>query len=158
MSLALPQDNLALPTGRPSQSWQRFFQNLASRVGDVTEYSLGSDPAAGGISPSSGAFVAAGATARYQKINGWVYWQVVVNVTDNGTGAGSITIPMPVPSFASVVGSGRNLNTSKMLQCTGFLPRPTGQRGVSVAVYNYDGTYPMGTSGILELQMIYEVT
>lgn len=160
--IGFPQDNILAPTGRIAQSWQRFFQALLSRVGDFTVLpDLGVFPAVtNGLVPGSGGFVSGSATTQYQLINGWVYWQVTIDITDNGTAGISISVPLPISTFSIIVGTGRNLNTGEMLQCTGFVPRPTGRPYVSIAVYKYDGTYPLGaaTSGNLELQIVYRVS
>jgi hypothetical protein len=61
-------------------------------------------------------------------------------ITSNGTGSGAIIISMPFTVTGAFILSGRGAGVSgKMLQ--GYV-----SNGSSLAVYNYDGSYP-GANG-----------
>lgn len=140
MSVPIPQDNLVLPTGKISQSWQRFLTLLRSQIGDVAVYT----PT---VFPTTGAITTASARARYKVIGDEVVLNGSVTITNNGTGAGTLFVTLPtaihLPREQTVgscmQGSGTPLVAFLGDQIGGFPFNPSYQ---ALAIQTTAGAYP----------------
>lgn len=96
------------------------------------------------VTPAAGAITLVGAhTFNYHRSDGWIDWTASIAITTNGTGAGNITITLPVASHANsrAIGAGREDNlTGKMLNVV--------SNGATASIFYYDNTYP-GANGCL---------
>lgn len=149
---AFPQDNPILPTGRLSQSWQRYLQTIQSQVKDVVAYT----PL---VSSTVGTIVSAIASARYQQIGKQVFLSGSVQVTGNGTGAGALLVTLPGGLYSPYQPAGSGTQSgAKAMQIT--LDGPLGPPGntvlTEVSITNTDGTYPtVGPTTLFSI--VYEV-
>lgn len=144
MSVPIPQDNLVLPTGRISQSWQRFLTLLRSQIEDAQTY-------VPTVFATTGTITTVEARARYQKIGNQIVLNGYVSVTDNGTGAGALFVRLPtavaLPSEQTAGSCIQLFGTAadKLMQLSlgdqvgGFPFNPSYQ---SMVIKNADGTYP----------------
>lgn len=106
------------------------------------------------LTPASGSITAYTATGVYKKINNLVFVTLNAAVTNNGTGAGHITMSLPFTSSATggAPGCGReNSVTGNMLQCIVY------NSSAVLYVFKYDSTYPAGTGYSLFLSIVYSV-
>jgi hypothetical protein len=152
--IAYPQDAPISGTeSRFSKSWQRFLLALRNQVGDSTPFT----PV---VSSKTGALSSASATSIYQKIGDQVCWSVSVNITNNGTGSNAIVVTLPITTYGIINGCGVHTNSGLMLLCQDSFPRPVGAPATAIAIYRYDGSYPLGTdtSGVLHLHVVYQIT
>lgn len=101
--------------------------------------------------PASGAFNTATATVRWNQIGKRVFFAAKVTITTNGTGAGSVQVPLPVAANTAMsqIAAGRADSVSgKLLQ--GKIS------GSTLYIYNYDNTYPGANGETLNVTGIYE--
>lgn len=108
--------------GNTPYGWQSYASTITSEVGTITS--------------ANGMF-------KYKQVNKTVHWSLVVNIVDNGTGAGSViaTLPFACESGNDFIACGRETSsTGKMLQ--GLITSGTSV----IRIYNYDNTYP-GANG-----------
>lgn len=93
------------------------------------------------VAPTAGAFGALGAISlNYHRSDGILEYDLSFGLTTNGTGAGVINFTIPVVSFETHIGNGREvLVTGKTLSVS------HNSAGVG-SIVNYDNTYP-GASG-----------
>lgn len=85
--------------------------------------------------------------SKYKLRRKEVSFELAFTVTNNNTGASSLTASMPIACVSHVVGNGRNVTNGKMLQVTadpiGSTANPDGKL---MSMFVYDNTYP-GQSG-----------
>ncbi len=104
------------------------------------------------VSAQSGGFGGVSATGRYIKRYQRVTCSISVVVTTNGTAAGAVFVKLPFAARVSTACAGRASGVSgKALQ--GFVSGGSD----SVAIYNYDGSYPSVNGEVLVLNLDYEV-
>jgi len=104
------------------------------------------------VTSGSGSLTSYTASGYYTKVGRHVHATIVISITNNGTGAGSIaaTLPFTAASGPLWVGSGReNASTGNMLQ--GILA----SGGSAVTILAYNNTYPGGTGAQLVLTISY---
>lgn len=102
------------------------------------------------ITANAGAFTTVAATGKYVQIGKTVTVQIVINITTNGTAANFVIATLPVNQVGVFPYYGRANNVSgKMLQ--GIFAA-----GGSIAIFNYDGTYPGADGEILYIAGTYE--
>jgi hypothetical protein len=103
------------------------------------------------LSAFSGNFTSATVSGLYQISGNTVILDLQVVITTNGTAAGAVFVSLPRTSKSFLVGTGRANNVSgKMLQAV------TGTGGSTVAIYNYDGSYPGQDGEVLLVSGTYE--
>lgn len=100
--------------------------------------------------PGSGAFTTASASVRYTQNAGRVHFTATVSITNNGTGAGYVRVPLPWTPLNATGASGLEGNsTVKALSCSvntdGFL-----------YLWYYDATYPGASGANLRVSGNYE--
>lgn len=106
------------------------------------------------VTSGSGSLTSYTASGYYTKVGRHVHATIVISITNNGTGAGSIaaTLPFTAASGPLWVGSGReNAATGNMLQ--GILA----SGGSAVTILAYNNTYPGGTGAQIVLTISYFV-
>ena len=81
----------------------------------------------------------------------WQAWHVLITMTNNGTGSGTLTVALPVQAVTVTSFSGRNPTSGKMLQ--GAVSAGTS----TLNIRNYDGTYPVATGETPFMSGSYEV-
>ena len=99
---------------------------------------------------TSGSITSFTSTGGYTKVGTIVSFVLTVNITNNGTGAGAISITLPIPAAGGGVACGReNGVTGAMLQ---------GKMGGSnMTVWTYHNQYPGVTGGNLIISGTYVV-
>ena len=103
------------------------------------------------ITAQSGTIAAYTATGKYKVQDLTVYYQIEINISNNGTGAGAVisSLPIFVP-LLSGVGNGREiLLTGKSLTVTQIALATT------MSILNYDNTYPAASGCRLILNGSY---
>jgi hypothetical protein len=152
MTIPIPQDNLVLPTGRISQSWQRFLALL--RINDTVQYTPR-------VFASSGTITTAESQGRYQKVGSQIILHGFVKVTNNGTGAGTLFLVLPTGVGTVVMptpGTGAQGVKPIVVTMSGdppVFPFPTIY--TYLAFNNTDGTYPT-VNQIIYFSITYEVS
>jgi predicted S18 family serine protease len=107
------------------------------------------------LAPGSGTFTTASATGRYLQIGKFIFVQLTITITTNGTGATNVAATLPFMS-ASDTGShhvipGKAVGLSgKMVQ--GFIFANSS----AVIIHNYDNTYPGASGEVLVVSGWYE--
>lgn len=93
------------------------------------------------VTAGSGTFTSASATGSYTKVGNAVHWRSTITITTNNTAATNVQITLPFTAASANVSGGRQTTSGKMLQgiCNAA--------AASVAIVNYDNTYP-GASGV----------
>jgi hypothetical protein len=90
--------------------------------------------------------------ARYAQVGKVVYIAAQIIITTNGTGAGVITVTLPLAIKQNGIAlAGKNSASGKALVGYG------GQSAASFFVTNYDGTYPGADGADLTMLGFYEV-
>ena len=150
----LPDDKVPSKGLKPfgimlNKLWQQLFQALLSILGAATVYT----PV---VMAASGTFTTVSATGRYRIIGKLVFIQITVTITTNGTAAGDVIATLPfasvnVASAAHVLAGRANAVSGKMLQ--GIINTNSG----TVAIFNYDNTYPGASGETLVLSGFYEI-
>jgi hypothetical protein len=105
------------------------------------------------VAASSGALASYSATGSYTKIGRMVHASVSISITENGSGAASLTVSLPfLNGSGSWIGAGReNAVTGAMLQ---VVISPAG----SIArIFTYSNAYPAGTGFILLVTFSYAI-
>lgn len=105
------------------------------------------------VTAQTGSITTVSATGRWLRIGDLIQLQVYINITTNGTGAGSLRFTMPFTAAdngTSAVGCGReDVSTGKQLQVRA-------SPNTSLAeVFTYDNLYPGGSGYGLTLAMTY---
>lgn len=153
MSVPIPQDNLVLPTGKISQSWQRFLTLLRSQISDVTTY-------APTVFATTGSITTASARARYQVIGDQVVLNGAVTVTNNGTGGGTLFVTLPTAIHlpqeqtvgSCIQGNGTPLVVFLGDQIGGFPFNPSYR---ALAIQTPTGTYPGASTATIYYSIVY---
>lgn len=102
------------------------------------------------ITANAGVFTTVAATGRYSQVGKTVTVQISIVITTNGTAAGFVNATLPVNQTAvNFTYYGRAAVSSKMLQGV-FNGLAT------VAIFNYDGTYPGANGETLLIMGTYE--
>ena len=107
------------------------------------------------VSTSSGTITSYTASGLYKLIGTTCILNVVISVTNNGTGAGVFNVTLPIPHRASGIGSafyGRE-TAATGLGLTGFANIASNDFQISTS----SGLYPAGTGYILFGTLIYEI-
>jgi hypothetical protein len=108
------------------------------------------------LSAATGAFTSAVATGRYRFIDKTVQFQVTVRIVTNGSAANSVVVGLPLVStgvaFALYSVSGRGTAISGK-GLSGHIP-PSAN---TVAVMNFDGSYPGASGEVIAISGTYEV-
>lgn len=104
------------------------------------------------VSAQAGVFGSVSSSGRYVKRYQRVTCSMSVTITTNGTAAGAVFVTLPFPARVSTACAGRASGVSgKALQ--GFVAGGSD----TVAIYNYDGSYPGGDGEVLVLNIDYEI-
>jgi hypothetical protein len=100
------------------------------------------------VSSSSGTITTASASGYYYKTSNIITIVVVINITTNGTGAQSVVISLPIANNASFGGivTGRETNIGGKT-VTGYVAAGSS----SMAITNYDNTYPGSSGAVIRL-------
>jgi hypothetical protein len=105
------------------------------------------------IAASAGVFTAVSATGRWGQIGKLVFVTISITITTNGTASGYVVASLPTTVNSSFVISGREINVvGKMLQGIAF----GGGGGNTLAILNYDNSYPGGNGYGLVISGLYE--
>lgn len=106
------------------------------------------------LSASTGTFTAAAAALSYQTRGKQTWFNVVVNITTNGTAAGNVSVNgLPFTFGSDCTASGRaTLISGKMLQSLGS------SGGNSLVIWNQDNTYPGATGERLVINGVCQNT
>ena len=122
-------------TELPQNPWIAFTPVVTARSGTITAYS---------------------AETRYIKRGNLLTVSVNIFITDNGTGAGSLFVTMPVVGGGGLIG-GTCLN-GRERAITSEAISAYMEAGSNIAeVVRYDGTYPGGTGAVLSFSGSYEI-
>ena len=126
------------------------FPATAVAVADVNtldDYEEGTFTPA--ISAGAGSITESSATGSYTKIGNRVFYEVVLTITTNGTGATSLifTLPFTAAQHHTPVG----VNTSSAETCVGI------STTTDVGVRTYSGLYPVGSGNVLRVSGNYIV-
>lgn len=104
------------------------------------------------ITANAGTFTTVSATGKYKQIGKTVHVSIVIVITTNGTASGYVSATLPLPQVGSVVYYGRAVVVSgKMLQGVNVVAS-------TIAILNYDGTYPGANGEVLFVAGTYETT
>lgn len=104
------------------------------------------------ITASGGVITTKSATGRYKTMGKTVFVEMIITITTNGTGSGSIiaTLPATASAFPFILAGRENNVTGKMLQ--GLINAGSS----TVSVFNYDNTYPAADGYSLIVSGMYE--
>jgi hypothetical protein len=107
-----------------------------------------------GVSSTVGSLSAATSSARYKKVGSLCFFDMVLGITNNGTGSGAIQVnPLPFAAVSSTIIPARENGVSgAFLQCL----VPGGSAVMSI--WKYDNTYPVATGASVVLGGVYEIT
>lgn len=103
------------------------------------------------VSAASGTLTSFTVSGKYKQIGKTIHGQVLINVTNNGTGSGALrfTLP-PLAPTGSFIGVGRETTvTGAMLQVV----LPTSG---SASIFKYDNTYPVASGQLANVSFTYE--
>lgn len=101
-------------------------------------------------SATAGSITAYTSSGAYTKVGTLVSFVLTVNITNNGTGTGAISITLPISAVQGAVACGReNGVTGAMLQ--GIIG------GSNMTVWTYHNQYPGVTNGVLTISGTYVV-
>jgi hypothetical protein len=104
------------------------------------------------VTPGAGAITAYTTTCAYVKIGKIVICYGKINISNNGTGSGSVIITLPFTSGNTGAGCGRErAATGNQLQ----LDVASGE--TVATIYTYDNLYPGGTNYELAFQLTYSI-
>ncbi len=106
------------------------------------------------ITAGTGTFTSVSATGRYLAVGKVIFFQIAITITTNNTAATYVLATLPATAVTGIVSpvAGReNALTAKMLQ--GVIG---GVSTTTVAIQNYDGTYPGANGAILDISGCYE--
>lgn len=134
------------------QNFKPWFSGITGGFKHGTPEDAGTGNYVPAISAGAGAITSASATASFRKIGGIVYVSMSISIANNGTGAGFVIASLPIAPRLGVTFNmlGRaNSISGKMLQ--GFI---SGTQ--SVAIRNFDGSYPGASGETLEVSGWYE--
>jgi hypothetical protein len=121
-----------LTSGNTPHEWATYASTITSLTGTVT---------------------AATGTLRYKRVNKTVHFSLIVNITNNGSGAGALyaTLPFPLAGGTLSIASGRGTAVSaKMVQGLMDSGAP------KIFMVNYDGGYPAATGETIAMSGTYE--
>ena len=128
--------------------------SIGNTTGDV--FGAGWQIYTSSLSAATGAFTSAVATGRYRLIDKTVQFQVTVRIVTNGSAANSVIVGLPLVStgvaFALYSVSGRGTAISGK-GLSGHIPPGAN----TVAVMNFDGSYPGASGEVLAISGTYEV-
>jgi hypothetical protein len=105
------------------------------------------------VTAGSGSFTAVSATGIYNQLGKTVFFQVAITITTNGTAATSVNATLPFTSVTGpiyVVAGRANAVSFKMLQ------GKIGSASTTVAIFNYDNTYPGASGETLIVSGVYQ--
>ena len=126
------------------------FPATAVAVADVNtldDYEEGTFTPA--ISAGAGSITASSATGSYTKIGNRVFYEVVLTITTNGTGATSLIFTLPFTAAQQHTPVG--INTSSAETCVGI------STTTDVGMRTYSGLYPVGSGNVLRVSGNYIV-
>jgi len=103
------------------------------------------------VSSTAGTITSASAVLRYVVQGRVCTFNVLITMTNNGTGSGTLTVALPVQAVTVTSFSGRNPTSGKMLQ--GAVSAGTS----TLNIRNYDGTYPVATGETPFMSGSYEI-
>jgi hypothetical protein len=121
----------ALQTNFPAGAWTTWTPTISAASGAITSYTI--------------------QRSKYVQLGKTIHMNVRFTITNNGTGAGSVGISLPVTALEiGAVGVGReNAATGAMIQ--GFIGSTT-----LVSLFTSSNSYPGGTNYIINFSMTYE--
>ena len=140
---AFPQDFepiAELETGKTTKRWYEYFA-------DNDAYTLYTPT----VTAQAGTFTTVAGAIRYKKRGRFVFINVTVTITTNGTAATSVLVTLPVaPTTASnQILSGRNYTAGTVI--AGLISGTS-----SAQILRYDATYPGANATVLVLTGVYE--
>lgn len=92
------------------------------------------------VTPASGSFTTVSCEVNYERVGDHYEWDCTITITDNGTAAGHINVPMPFTAVKECIGVGRQCAISGS-QCQGVIPATAN----AMTVVKYDNSYPGAT-------------
>ncbi len=101
------------------------------------------------ISAGAGSITASSATGSYTKIGNRVFYEVVLTITTNGTGASSLIFTLPFTAAQQHTPVG--INTSSAETCVGI------STTTDVGMRTYSGLYPVSSGHVLRVSGNYIV-
>lgn len=105
------------------------------------------------VSAGSGTFTSVSASGRYTDMSGWVFFDLDVTITTNGTAATSVIATMPFTADASgtyVVAGREDAATGNMLQ------GKIAAGGSSMSIFTTTNTYPGASGRVMRLSGCYK--
>jgi hypothetical protein len=106
------------------------------------------------ITAASGSITTVSGSIRYKRIGKTVFYNVIVSITTNGTGAGTLVVSgFPFLANASSTSAGREIAVAGK-SLTGTIA--TG--GSQMNVQNYDNTYPGFNGAVIVINGVLETT
>lgn len=99
---------------------------------------------------ASGSITSGTATVHYKKIGTFTSFTVLISITNNGTGAGTLAATMPFSCSKTAFAGREDAVTGKMLQGT--------MSGTTLSVQYYDNSYPGVSGGMFYLSGTAECT
>lgn len=134
------------------QNFKQWFNGITGGFTHGTPEDAGTGDYTPTVAAGAGALAAALASGHFRKVGGIVFLTLDIAITNNGTGDGAIIASLPIAptNLAAFVLHGRANNISgKMLQ--GYISSTA-----TVAIRNFDGSYPAATGERLRVSGWYE--
>lgn len=103
------------------------------------------------VSASTGTITTSSATGRSKTIGKTTYIEMVLTITDNGTGAAAVIATLPNTSASEAILSGRGRAVSGA-----SVHGAIGVAATAVVIFRYDNAYPGATGEVLVLSGVYE--
>lgn len=107
------------------------------------------------VSPGSGVITTYTASGSYTKIGRFVHASAIVNISNNGTGAGQINISLPFT--AAAVGEWTGFGRENAATGLGISATIVSSATSAQCFYSKDNSYPGGTGTKLVVTMMYHV-
>ena len=91
------------------------------------------------VASSAGTITTASAVLNYLIQGKICHFNVLITITNNGTGSGILTVILPVAAVSATAFAGRNPTTGNILQGA------VSAGSTTLNIRSYDGTYPVAT-------------
>jgi hypothetical protein len=124
----------------------------AAQMNSIAEAATNYTPT---ISAATGTFTTVTGAAQYIRINKLCWVRFNISITTNGTAGTAVVLTLP---FTGVTPYGNTaLGVCRETSATGFLSQVFQQSTTTVAIINYDNSYPGGNGRNLTGTFFYEV-
>lgn len=131
----------------PAPKWVRWLQTVVAWLNLSGTYT----PT---ITAGTGAFTRVSAAGRYWKVGSFVFFQITVTITTNGSAAGKVIASLPFTSanVAEVKYAMSGIENNNAFALIGVVPPNVSQ----LSVWKYDGSYPGADGDKLYISGFYE--